>query len=201
MIVNKPVHYRSCRRRKGESEGPKFDITPYKNLTENFNLLDIGFGDGESIVNLKKQNKINIFGVDDYHIGFNKLMDIKYKKNMNNVFLIRGDIVEIIDTFPDKFFNKVHIFFPDPWPKKKHHKRRFLNEYFLEKLKKKLKKNNLIHFTSDHMNFFLDTKKLISKYINNDVEFFPNRSHRPITKFEQKALDKKNMIFDMLFKL
>lgn len=201
MMANKPILYQSYRRRKGGINNHDSNMREYGELNGGYNLLDIGFGDGDSIINLSTDSPINIFGVDTYHVGFNKILELKSKKNLKDLYLIQGDIVDIIDSFPPNFFDKVHIFFPDPWPKRKHHKRRFLNEYFLEKLREKLKKDNQIHFASDHINFFLDTKKLISRFLNIEIEFLQNRVKRPVTKYELKALKNKHKVFEILFSL
>ena len=201
MIIEKPKFYSNHRGRVKSLDcyENNLDLNKYNKNEEN--LLDIGFGNGESIKYFCQKTEKNIFAIDSYSIGIKKIKDYIDKNKIPNVHIFKGDAVEILEFFPDRFFNKINIFFPDPWPKKKHHKRRIINEYFLNLLKEKTKEKNIIHISTDHINYGLYIKAQIEKNFKIELKFSPNRGARPITKFEEKALSKKRIILDLIFNL
>ena len=201
-MSNKPIFFSNHRKRKKnlaiKNINDQSDLS--KNMN-NHNILDIGFGDGDSIIKARKRENQKIYGIESYEIGINKVITHISEVKMKNIYLYKGDVVEIIDIFPDKFFDCVKIFFPDPWPKRRHHKRRFLSKYFLTRLKDKVKKTNEVHITSDHINFIFDTKRIVNEYLEKNLHFSNHRSDWPITKYEKKALSKRHIIFDIIFSL
>ena len=96
--------------------------------------------------------------------------------------------------------NEILIFFPDPWPKSRHHKRRLLNNYSIDLIFKKIKKDGVFHFASDHINYSFQTKKLLSDHLGEIINFSSNRRHRPVTNYEERGLSKGNFIFDIIVK-
>ncbi len=201
-MTNKPIFFNNHRTRKRGTRVTKpHDKIDLSKCLSKRNILDIGFGDGDSLIKARKQENQEIYGIESYAIGVNKVTDIINKTNIKNIHVYHGDVIEIINIFPDRFFDCVNIFFPDPWPKRRHHKRRFVSKYFLDNLKYKVKYNNKIHITSDHINFIFDTKRILDEYLDQSVEFSNHRSDRPITKYENKALAKRHIIFDMIFNL
>jgi len=201
-MTSKPIFFSNHRSRKKVFHPMngygQIDLSNFRN---NINILDIGFGDGDSIINARMKDNLRIYGIESYAVGVNKVVKFINSEAIKNVNIYHGDAVEIISFFPEKFFNCVNIFFPDPWPKRRHHKRRFVTKYFLDKLRTKVKTNNKIHIASDHINYIFDTKNILDKYLNRKVEFSNHRSDRPITKYENKAISKGNIIFDMIFEL
>ena len=201
-MTNKPIFFNNCRtRKKNLNIKHTNDDIDFSNSINNWNILDIGFGVGDSIIKASKKENQKIFGIESYETGVNNVLSYINKNKIKDVHIFHGDVVEIIEIFPDKFFNYVNIFFPDPWPKRRHHKRRFISKYFLDRLKTKVKKTNEVQVTSDHINFVFDTKRIINHYLNKDVQFINHRSDRPITKYEIKALAKRRIIFEMIFSL
>ena len=201
-MTNKPVFFNRHRiRKKNSNVIDKHDYIDLSKYADNTNILDIGFGDGDSIINTKRVDDQRIHGVESYSIGVSKVLDFINTRKITNIHIYQGDVVEIIDSFPCNYFNYVNIFFPDPWPKRRHHKRRFITKFFLDKLKTKLKKNNQVHIASDHINYIFDTKHVLNNYLNESLQFSNHRSNRPITKYEKKAMSKRNIIFDLIFSL
>ena len=201
-MSNKPIFFSNHRKRKRNLEIKNINDQPdLSNNMDNHNVLDIGFGDGDSIIKARKRQNQKIYGIESYEIGVNKVITYINKLKMKDIYVYKGDAVEIIDIFPDKFFDCVNIFFPDPWPKRRHHKRRFISKYFLSRLKAKVKKINEVHITSDHINFIFDTKHIVNEYLKKNLHFSNHRSDRPITKYEKKALSKRHIIFDIIFNL
>jgi len=165
------------------------------------NILEIGFGNGNSIINISKDKKINCFGIESYVNGIQAVEQYINKNNINNVFIYKGDAIEIIEeNFPDNFLDKILLFFPDPWPKNKHRKRRIVNLYTLKLFFKKIKKEGVLQFATDHIEYAYNIKNMLSLYLQRDILFSSNRGHRPITKYENKAIKKNNIIFDIIVK-
>ena len=201
-MKNKPVFFNNHRVRKKISniKNENDHINLY-NYVDSNNILDIGFGDGDSIINTIRKGDQRIYGIESYTIGVSKVLDFIHTSKITNIHIYQGDVVEIIDNFPGNYFDYVNIFFPDPWPKRRHHKRRFITKFFLDKLKTKLKRNNQIHIASDHINYIFDTKHVLNNYLNETIQFSNHRSNRPITKYEKKAMSKRSIVFDLIFSL
>ena len=199
----KPKFYCNHRSRQQRKELIKETYSSAKTITEsltnnNLNILEIGFGMGNSITQLYADNKQNYYCIESYLHGINNLNKFVISENTKNIYLLYGDGVEIIENgFPDKSLDEVLIFFPDPWPKSKHNKRRIINEYTISLIFNKLKKGGLFHFTTDHINYAYDVKSMLQHFFNKSIIFNSNRNNRPITNYEKRALKRKNFIFDI----
>jgi len=201
----KPKFYNSHRSRLSDKE--KFnEATNYHKEISNIknnkrNILEIGFGNGSSIINISKNDGINCFGIESYINGVRAVEQYINENNINNIFIYKGDAIEIIETnFPNNFLDEILLFFPDPWPKNKHHKRRIINPYTLKLFFKKIKKGGVLQFSTDHIQYAHDVKDMLSLQLRRDILFSNNRRYRPITKYENKAIIKNNTIFDMVVK-
>lgn len=116
--------------------------------------LEIGFGSGEHFVKRAELNKqIQFLGVEPFTKGFSRTLKEIYNKNIENIKLYNGDVHDLLPHFPDKIFEEIWILFPDPWPKKKHFKRRMINKEFLGLINKKLRDNGVIIIATDHENY------------------------------------------------
>ena len=91
------------------------------------------------------------------------------------------------------------MLFPDPWQKKKHRKRRLFNKYTFNIINSIIKKNGFFHFSTDNINYALEAKEIINDVTSSSIKFSNNRGFRPITKFEKKAISKRNFIFDLIY--
>jgi len=203
----KPKFYASHRTRSSLKKNlfshEAFFLKAKEALKENKeNCLEIGFGDGRSVLNMAKENpEKNFFCIESYSKGFANLFEKIQKERLNNIILLYGDAIEIIEKiFDDCTISKIFIFFPDPWPKSKHKKRRILNKYSVELLFEKLIKKGVFHFATDNIRYAYDARLLLNDYFHSkqNILFSDNRGHRPITKYEEKALLKKSIIFDLI---
>ena len=170
----KPKFYNGHRNRKNHDELKisNEDFDQKLNDQNQINILDIGFGSGESIVS-QDFKQCNIFGIESYSRGIVKMNKYKNQMNIKNLFLFHGDAVEIIEkVIPKKSINVINIFFPDPWPKKKHHKRRLISHYTIGLFRKILRKNGFIHFASDHIDYSHQTKYIFENTLKKKVIFF-----------------------------
>tara|TARA_B100000029_G_scaffold503756_1_gene581329 strand:- start:2100 stop:2726 length:627 start_codon:yes stop_codon:yes gene_type:complete len=200
----RPKFYKSFRARN--IDGVISDTSKYLEKTKiildkkiNINV-EIGFGNGESVIYMADKNKIeNYVAIESYTRGISKIINTINKKRINNIFPLYGDAIDYFESFfQTNTINKIFIFFPDPWPKKKHRKRRLINEYSIQLLFDKLKKNGILQFSTDNMDYAYSVKKLFSQYLNKKIEFSSHRGFRPITKYERKSLSSNSLIFDLI---
>ena len=165
-------------------------------------FLEVGFGDGKSVIDMANKNpEVSFFCIETYSKGLSLLTEKIQEKELNNIFMLYGDAIEIVEKlFNNKTIDKIYVFFPDIWPKRKHKKRRLINTYTVNLFFMKLKKNGIFHFATDNINYAYETRSLISNYFSTEkkVAFSHNRGDRPITKYEKKALTKKNIIYDLI---
>ncbi len=187
---NKKINMEKYFQRIEQNRIDKLDIN--KNY-----ILDIGTGYGETTFHLaNKFKRCTIISCENYINGNLKLLDNIEKYNLKNVKIFPGNVNEILDTNnKDTFFSLVWIFFPDPWPKKRHFKRRLITASFLEKIYFFLKKNAEIHIVTDsssYIKFILNTiynSQKYFKWINQDFLFLDFKDYYDFeTKFYKKAV-------------
>jgi tRNA (guanine-N7-)-methyltransferase len=189
----RPVFYKSFRSRSFNQLKEKKESLDLTNLTQKNLVIDIGFGTGESTIALSSMFIDNIVcGIECYKPGVKKLID-------NNIHVKYGDALEIIETIRPKSVSKIYMLFPDPWQKIKHRKRRLLNDYSFSIIDKILINGGLFHFATDNINYAFKAKEIINNKASQNINFSSNRGLRPITKYEIKAKDKKNFVFDLIY--
>ena len=125
-------------------------------------FFEIGFGAGDIIYKQAKLNPDNIYiGIEYYRKGIAQLIEKIEKTNLNNLKILHGDARRILEDIPDQIFDEIWIFFPDPWPKKRHSKRRFLQLEIIKMLHKKIKNGGKLLISSDDKNYIAWTLSLI----------------------------------------
>ena len=189
----KPVYYKSFRSRKfQEPEKPKRSALDILAVEENI-ILDIGFGTGDSTIALQGMfPQHSVLGIEAYKPGVKNLLS-------KNIYVHFGDALEMIEKINNNTISQIYMLFPDPWQKKKHRKRRLLNEYTFRVIMSIIKKNGFFHFSTDNINYALEAKAVINKVTSDEVAFSKNRGFRPITKFEKKSITKRNFVFDLIY--
>ncbi len=167
-------------------------------------IVEIGFGMGDATVEIAQANPdINYLGIEVHTPGVGKVLSEIQKRNLKNLFIIEYDALEVLDKMiGDNSINGIHIFFPDPWPKKRHHKRRLVQRPRTDLMAKKLSKGGYLYFVTDiieYAEFALEelnqTKNLKNKYNG----FAEPQSWRTQTKFERKGLAADRQITEILF--
>ena len=162
-------------------------------------ILEIGIGMGENIIYLSKKNiKKNIIGVDPFKNGMVNVSDYCINNNIKNIYLYPYVFQKFINKFKKLRFDIIYILFPDPWPKKRHKKRRIVNEEFLKKIFAILKKNGKVFFSTDNLDYFTNVKTITKKFHNIKVKKV-NKIVTIKTKFYLKAEKKGNKINSLLF--
>ena len=162
-------------------------------------VIEIGFGMGESTLKIAKANPdINYIGIEVFLYGFSKLLANASKEGLKNLKVMRFDAVQVLqDMVMDNSVDGFHVFFPDPWPKKRHHKKRLIQVPFAELLASKLKKGGYIYCVTDWEEYakqMLEVFDKVSSLENPYGGFAPERPWRPETGFERKGLEKDYVI-------
>ena len=196
--------------KKKENNNNFFNISKnnldYEDLFNNSNpcVLDIGFGDGKLLINIaKKFPKINFIGLEVYESGIGNILSQIEKNKIDNIMVSNHDAVEFLYShIENKSLLGISLFFPDPWPKKKHHKRRIINDEFLELIFTKVKKNGFIKIATDWADYAEIIIKLFSQNNNfvktNEIYLYKNRD---ITKFEKRGILLGNRITELNYLL
>ena len=165
--------------------------------------LEIGFGNGEALIASAESNTDkNYLGIEVYDSGIGSCLIKAKKKQINNIKICSGDARDVLEVqIADKSLERINIYFPDPWPKKRHHKRRLIQKDFLRLCASKLKKTGQLHIATDWNNYAEHIIEIIEK--NNDFIVSKHLKHngkikleRPTTKFEKKGLKKGHFIWD-----
>ncbi len=166
-------------------------------------IIEIGFGSGEATIKVAEKNpNINYIVIDVYPPGIGKLLQKANDLSLQNIRIINDDAKNIISgMIYDDSLAGIHIFFPDPWPKKKHHKRRLLTFDFMIKLEKKLRQNGYIHIVTDWEEYGDSIETNINLINNLELNATRQKSitmSRPQTKFEKRGLDQGNRVREIV---
>ena len=132
-------------------------VLDYKEFFNNYNpcVLDIGFGDGKLLTSIaKKFPELNFIGIEVYESGVGNILKQISKEELTNIKVSCHDAVIFLENFiADNSLYGLSLFFPDPWPKKKHYKRRIINEDFLNLANRKIAKDGFIKIATDWSNY------------------------------------------------
>ena len=172
-------------------------IFPKANKT----IMEIGFGMGEATAIIAKNHPDNAYiAVDVHPPGIGKLLSRIDEDKLANVKVIEDDVHVVLEhMFADQSLDGIHLFFPDPWPKKKHHKRRIVNDGFLQLIHPKLKMGGFIHIATDWVPYATSIQEVFS---NSDLfagGVIPKPEWRPVTRFEDQGIDKDHAVNDMYY--
>jgi tRNA (guanine-N7-)-methyltransferase len=166
-------------------------------------ILEIGFGNGDSLLEMAiAEPEHNFIGIEVYEAGIGRLLNNIYNNNLTNLKIISGDAVEILQQTPDNYLQGLQLYFPDPWHKKRHHKRRIVNADFLTILAHKIQENGFIHMATDWEEYGLQMLEELehSQYFQNTSQnFIPKPQRRPTTKFERRGQKLGHGVWDLLF--
>jgi len=164
-----------------------------------YNIIDIGAGYGESTLKISKTDSLkNIIACEKFIDGINKIAENCLLYSLSNISIFHGNVHQLLDEYcPHNSISEIWILFPDPWPKKRHFKRRLINVNFFNKIRDFLKKDAIIHIGSDSKSYISDILLSINKvkkefkWINqNKNEWDYLNQSLPQTKYFQKALKK-----------
>lgn len=185
------------------------DVYDFQKIYGNANpvTLEIGFGMGDSLIQMALDTPdMNFLGIEVHQAGVGRLLRLVEQNNIKNIRVVCHDAVEILEQkIKHSSLDRINIFFPDPWHKKKHHKRRLIQSSFLTLLHSRLKNSGLLHVATDWAPYAEHTLECIkeNQMFNNysaEGDFVNgNAFGRPKTKFENRGLKLGHKVFDMVF--
>jgi len=168
--------------------------------------LEIGFGNGETLLALAQAHADQDFiGIEVHRPGVGYLLNRLASENLTNVRVICDDALEVLTRcVPDASLDTLLLYFPDPWPKKRHHKRRLVQPEFVALLAYKLKNGGLFRAATDWTEYAEQMSALLSSsadFISTTTDgAVPQTLARPLTKFEQRGLRLGHPVFDLAFR-
>jgi tRNA (guanine-N7-)-methyltransferase len=169
-------------------------------------LLEIGSGMGETTSQLvAAATELNYVAVEVYKPGLAQLLlRGEHLGGLDNLRVLRGDAVDLLtDHIAPASLHGVRIFFPDPWPKKKHHKRRLVQPEFVSLVASRLVEGGVLHLATDWENYAEQMLEVCSgeRLLTNMFDgWAPRPDWRPVTKFEQRAVNEGRVSHDLMFK-
>lgn len=173
---------------------------------ENPIVLEIGCGMGETTAKIAAQNpNINYIGVEVFTSGVGALLKRITEYGLSNLRVMQHDAVEIIrDMIPHGALDGIHIYFPDPWHKARHHKRRLIQTPFVHELALRLKKDAYIHCATDWENYAEQMLEVLSgePLLSNTSQtqsYIPRPDARPLTKYENRGNRLGHGVWDLIF--
>lgn len=168
-------------------------------------FLEIGFGMGETTARIAAAHPENDYlGIEVHTPGVGSLLKTLAEQNLTNVRVIQHDAVEVLQAMiAPEAFDGVHVFFPDPWPKKRHHKRRLLQSDFVALLVRRMKPGAYLHAATDWQEYaehMLDVLKREPQFQNTARDYAPRPDYRPQTKFEGRGIKLGHGVWDVIFR-
>lgn len=168
-------------------------------------ILEIGFGMGETTAAIALAHPQNDYlGIEVHTPGVGALLKLLDAQDIANVRIIQHDAVEVLThMIAPASLDGAHIFFPDPWPKKRHHKRRLIQPPLIALLAQKLKPGGYVHAATDWHEYaeqilaVLSTEPLLA---NTAPDYAPRPDYRPLTKFENRGLKLGHGVWDIIFR-
>lgn len=168
--------------------------------------LEIGYGMGQSLVAMAEQAPERDFiGIEVHLPGVGSLLNLAAQAGINNIRTFKDDAIEVLKHLPDNSIDTVQLFFPDPWHKKKHHKRRIVQPEFAQTLRRLLKVGGVFHLATDwepyseHMLEVMDNAEGYEN-IAGKGQCVERPDHRPLTKFERRGHRKGHGVWDLMYR-
>jgi tRNA (guanine-N7-)-methyltransferase len=168
--------------------------------------LEIGIGNGDALIHMASRDRDSLYlGVEVHEPGIGRCLNNTEKLQLNNLRLIKHDAIEVLEQMIDaNQLDRILLFFPDPWHKKRHHKRRIVNRRFRDLASSVLKPGGAIHVATDWQDYaesiaeqFLDDDRFVNMGdANGHIE---RPDYRPLTRFEQRGLRLGHGVWDLLF--
>lgn len=169
-------------------------------------VVEVGFGMGDSLLQMAQaESGKNFIGIEVHPPGVGRLINGAGELGLTNLKVYMADAKDVLeDCISDASIDRFQLYFPDPWHKKKHHKRRIVQAAFLSDIAKKMKTGGLLHFATDWEAYAEHMMEVLclSREFNNccdEYQFSPKREFRPETKFERRGERLGHGVWDLLF--
>ena len=164
-------------------------------------IMEIGFGMGEATAIIAKNHPNNGYiAVDVHPPGIGKLLARIVENELTNLKVIEEDVHVVLQhMIADESLDGIHLFFPDPWPKKKHNKRRIVNDAFLSLIHPKIKEGGFIHIATDWVPYAVSIQEVFAASPLFTGGVIEKPEWRPVTRFEGQGIDKDHAVNDMMY--
>lgn len=167
-------------------------------------ILEIGFGMGDSTATIAAAHpELDYLCLEVHTPGVGNLLKLIDSQQLRNIRIIQHDAVEVMrDMLDDGSLDGIHIFFPDPWHKARHNKRRLIQSPFIAQLVQKLKVGGYIHVATDWEDYAMQVLAVLSAeplLQNTCADYAPRPEYRPLTKFEKRGLNLGHGVWDLVF--
>jgi tRNA (guanine-N7-)-methyltransferase len=167
-------------------------------------ILEVGFGMGETTAAIAKTRPGDDFlAVEVHSPGVGALLRLIDEERLGNIRIVQHDAVEVVERMlAPESLDGIHVFFPDPWPKKRHHKRRLLQSAFVRALAERLTPTGYVHIATDWEDYaseMLETLRREPLLANMHADFAPRPAYRPLTKFERRGIKLGHGVWDLVF--
>ncbi|MDH5484267.1 MAG: tRNA (guanosine(46)-N7)-methyltransferase TrmB [Gammaproteobacteria bacterium] len=169
-------------------------------------VLEIGFGNGESLWQMANNHADkNYIGIEVHRPGVGRLLHLVHTSGITNLRLSNHDAIDVLKhQIADQSLDRVQLYFPDPWHKKKHHKRRIVQPDFVHLIAQKLKSGGIFHLATDWENYALQMKDVLNASdeftnLSSDNTFVVKPEERPTTKFEHRGHRLGHGVWDLLY--
>jgi tRNA (guanine-N7-)-methyltransferase len=169
-------------------------------------VLEIGFGMGDSLIEMaRRAPEKGFIGIEVHPPGVGRLLARVREEGLDNIRVYCDDAVEVLaQCIPDNSLSGVQLFFPDPWPKKRHHKRRIVQPEFAQAIRRKLSLGGTFHMATDWENYaehMMEVMSVADGFRNSagEGEYSPQPDWRPVTKFQKRGEKLGHGVWDLIF--
>ena len=169
-------------------------------------VLEIGFGMGDSLLEMaSREPEKNYIGIEVHTPGVGRLLSNADEEGLTNIRIYAEDAIDVLaKCIPDNSLDVLQLFFPDPWHKKRHHKRRIVQPDFAQNLRKKLKVGGYFHMATDWENYaehMMEVMSAAEGYTNKmgEGQYSPQPEWRPVTKFQKRGERLGHGMWDLMF--
>jgi tRNA (guanine-N7-)-methyltransferase len=212
-FVLRQGHLSPAQQRAVDTLMPRYGI-PYENKMLDLNqafgrrapkILEIGFGMGDSTATIAQAHPENDYLCLEVHTpGVGNLLKLIESQQIANIRIVQHDAVEVLrDMIADASLDGVHIFFPDPWHKARHNKRRLIQSPFIAKLVQKIKPGGYLHAATDWQDYAEQILRVFGEeplLENTATDYAPRPEYRPLTKFEKRGINLGHGVWDLVFR-
>ena len=167
-------------------------------------VLEIGSGMGDATAAMAQADPDRDYLAVEVHLaGIANLLAAVEQRALTNVRIARGDVIDLLRyALPAESLDAIHVFFPDPWPKSRHHKRRLIQPAHVALLRSRLVPGGTLHCATDWAEYAEVMRRTLSadpELVNAFPGYAPRPAHRPVTRFERRGIAAGHTIFDLVF--